>query len=371
MSITNIYIAANAVGGSGPFGHLQLVAVTDTGDLLETEVQSPGFFGLDWDVIIEQPQDASTTPGFGDSNLYRLLQLNLDGRNPDDVWNVIKQAAADISSYFTPYAVFSNSNSYIKTLMNFLGIDLGPLLAEVMPPAVTSFPGAETDVALRFDDPITYKISGTFRYDFLNGGNGDDVFIGNSGNDRLFGGSGSDTLVGDAGQFNSEKVLDLVSIAGDQNRDILLGGAGFDTYYISDSQFWGHRLDQNILLSDVIPKLDHISDSDALGEVRFPSGGTNFETLPDITWERTANGYADITGDTGFFLMQSGNVLGIPVTVHKSGYRRQQTQSESNYMTAVALPQRCHDNSCACTLLHRKKPILTRRSMRFAMIPRA
>ncbi len=80
------------------------------------------------------------------------------------------------------------------------------------------------------------------------------------------------------------------------------------------------------MLSDVIPKLDHISDSDALGEVRGQfNGGTTFETLANITWERTANGYADITGDTGYFLMQSGNLLVFTFGDDDGGYYGEST----------------------------------------------
>ena len=317
--ITKLYLAANAVNGSGPLGHLQLVAQTDTGELRETEVQSPGFLGLDWNVRFDI--DHTLTVGYGDPNLYKIIELDLGGRNANDVWNVVQQAAADIDSYFTPYAVFSNSNSYIKTLMDFMGIDLAFLLADVTPPAVTTFPGAETDVALRFDDPITYKVLGTSGYDFLNGGNGEDIFIGNGGNDTLFGGAGSDTLVGGYALFNNDKTLNTQSLIGDEKRDGLLGGAGVDKYYVIDDQNWGHQVSQFITLQSIIPKLDHISDSDALGEVMFSDGSQIEETV----WVQTAYGFANITKEGPYFLVQSGNLLVYSFGNDEGGYYGEST----------------------------------------------
>ena len=52
-----------------------------------------------------------------------------------------------------------------------------------------------------------------------------------------------------------------------EKRDVLEGGVGFDRYCYDGGENWGHHSGGSILLTSVIPKLDHISDSDGLGKI--------------------------------------------------------------------------------------------------------
>ncbi len=64
-------------------------------------------------------------------------------------------------------------------------------------------------------------LSGSIGNDILRGQAGNDKLMGRQGYDQLFGGKGNDTLAGtDAG--------------GDRERDLLTGGAGFDTFVLGD-----------------------------------------------------------------------------------------------------------------------------------------
>src|SRR5439155_8872322 len=64
-------------------------------------------------------------------------------------------------------------------------------------------------------------LTGNFRDNLLDGGDGNDVLTDNDGNDRLLGGNGNDTLNGG----NGDDTLD-----GGAGNDALTGGAGNDVY---------------------------------------------------------------------------------------------------------------------------------------------
>ncbi|MEP0754969.1 hypothetical protein NDA03_22405 [Trichocoleus sp. Lan] len=75
--------------------------------------------------------------------------------------------------------------------------------------------------------------------DFLRGGNGSDELRGDDGNDFLKGDAGNDKLVGGKGQdslFGGEghDVLTGYSFLGVDEKDVLTGGGGADTFVLGD-----------------------------------------------------------------------------------------------------------------------------------------
>ncbi|MBD1903624.1 hypothetical protein NDI44_27525 [Trichocoleus sp. DQ-A3] len=76
--------------------------------------------------------------------------------------------------------------------------------------------------------------------DLLIGGNGKDELRGDDGNDSLFGGADNDKLVGGKGQdflFGGEgnDVLTGYSFLGVDEKDVLSGGGGADTFVLGDT----------------------------------------------------------------------------------------------------------------------------------------
>jgi len=107
--------------------------------------------------------------------------------------------------------------------------------------------------------------------DKLFGGNGDDFLSGNSYSDKLFGEAGSDYIFGDAdddiliGGAGNPDQLNLSTLHSewyDGEVDFLLGGDGFDTYYIFATEgFYGGVISSQITW-DAIEKSDWIDKSD-------------------------------------------------------------------------------------------------------------
>lgn len=79
--------------------------------------------------------------------------------------------------------------------------------------------------------------------DFVGGGKGDDFVDGDEGNDKLYGRSGNDTLAYSGWGF-------------EQNKDILVGGDGADTFRLEANQFnaeYGGGSNSYALIEDFTP----------------------------------------------------------------------------------------------------------------------
>ena len=214
---------------------MQFVALTDTGELLEMEVQMPfwGFLPLpfgDW--IVENALDrdhASNTPNYGVQGGYRIVEMDVNAvvdfgeeRTPDEIWELIHQASVGISEAWLSYALQSNSNSFVNTLLNAISIDLAGYYSQLLlPEASGGFPGWETDVANRLGTNVNFEIAGTAGHDWFQGGWGDDFIGGRAGNDRLGDGKGEDTLEGGEGD-------DTFVLKDDGDADVIIVGRGDD-----------------------------------------------------------------------------------------------------------------------------------------------
>ena len=233
--ITNIYLASNEITFTPWWGHMQFVALTNSGQLLEMEVQMPfsGFLPLpfaDW--VVENALDrdhASNTPLYGVEGSYRIVELDVNAilgfggeRTPDEIWEIIHQASIGISNAWLSYALESNSNSFVNTVLNTVGIDLASYYSRLLlPEASGGFPGWQTDVANRLGGNVNFEVAGTSGDDWFQGGWGDDFIGGGEGIDRLGDGEGKDTLEGGAGD-------DTFVLANDNAADIIIVGRGND-----------------------------------------------------------------------------------------------------------------------------------------------
>ncbi len=331
-------------------GHLQIVF--DDGDpttrLIEAEVNAPALLVAgDW--IYEpfgKPHGAPTdyisdADVVEDADRYGSVELSLKPyQDAANVWQVLGgvHAAMAASGADIDYDIDQNSNSYVRSALYTVGIDLDDFIEAVEPEDVKQFPGAETNVLLgaktgpigSSDAPIPLDLTGdnggTNGDDFIRtgiaddriaGAAGADVIEGGGGNDRIEGGDGDDTSVY-RGAF-SEYTVDLLLDGSATITDGIADRDGTDTLFELEKARFTDRL---ISLEGDEPPID-------LYPVRisFESEGAGFANAFGIydtstlaaellvaDLNETAEGAllyeADLTrqqiGDLGFFLVPDG-----------------------------------------------------------------
>lgn len=204
--------AAGAYSGSQAFlvlpfsasGHLYLVYEDNNGDEFvirggPSERLGRGYITVEDNEPINEslderfnPYDVPVTP---ENRGNRTLDLG--GRDPKLVWDVLRQYARHIEKQRLPYnALGDNSNSTIGNLLRLIGIDVSSVFPNrygVTLPLVSDYLGWERQFS--FD----YKITGTEDKDILFGGKGSQELLGGEENDILQGGSGIDFLDGGSG----------------------------------------------------------------------------------------------------------------------------------------------------------------------------
>ena len=256
-----LYLAANYIGGSPYFGHLQLVF----GDSLEAgqeiEVQAPTDYWLlgaifsinpialytfgNWDFPNPDPNEPRThiggghTPFFGENGYYASVELTWDGdpafgadRTADDIWSIWQQTHLQFSEQADiHYGLLQNSNSYASTLLALTGFDVADWVGQATPSEVSWFPGIGLDVLSDPDFAIDLRLAGSEHGDIIWSGAGDDHISGGAGDDMLGDGAGADVVEGSAGD-------DLIflgvwdengDLADDGDADLVIVGEGHDT----------------------------------------------------------------------------------------------------------------------------------------------
>jgi Ca2+-binding RTX toxin-like protein len=218
--MADIRLAGNYIPWTGNLGHLQLVYGPN-----ELEVQAPGlpyptpFFGR-WDV---RPETGTTVPeDFSSQNYSEQIITFSQDENGDDVWDTLLQMRDDVAavSGSLPYDIIFNSNSYINTLLNAVGININEFLP--YPQKVNYYPGVGQDAAQYWG--VVWSVTGTAGTNVLVGGTGADEFAGGGGIDFLDGGKGDDHLHGDT-----------VTSSNDSSADYLTGGGGRDTFHVGNA----------------------------------------------------------------------------------------------------------------------------------------
>ncbi|WP_210484690.1 calcium-binding protein [Microvirga antarctica] len=220
-------------GVTTPFDHLYLVKTTTdaSGDVIEEKLIRGGLGSSDRlvtlaDVDLEgSPDDrGSATP----AQRHRTV-LDLDGRDADQVWDVMVQHTLNIGSARLLYGVEAldvdaggdvNSNTTVASALHTVGIDLASHLPRGVGPE---------------DVPLYNRVDAVFVNDRLVGGAFDDVIYGGVGNDRLDGNAGNDKLFG---EWGNDKLIggagnDLLD--GGIGADLMHGGLGDDTYRVDNA----------------------------------------------------------------------------------------------------------------------------------------
>lgn len=184
--MARILLAGNRIQNSGPFnyGHLQLVFEDDNGNLTEIEVQSPRtirqLLGNGLNFVYEGgvesrshiDPDNTDVGDFSISDAFRLanggpirsdeyaaVELNLGDRSAEAVWQLLIEAHLQFADQGRDidYGFGQNSNSYVNTLLNIIGIELtDALLADATPNDVEQFPGRFVNVIVNpsFDQAV-------------------------------------------------------------------------------------------------------------------------------------------------------------------------------------------------------------------------
>ncbi|NJL52215.1 MAG: hypothetical protein HC930_08360 [Hydrococcus sp. SU_1_0] len=120
------------------------------------------------------------------------LPLNLDGRDPEIVWQQMRLQAQALSSANIPYDIEAldiagesdNSNTTVASVLNAVGIDLQELLPSLRL-GNNDVPGSE-DLFSEYADRLNIQISGSEDSDIIYGGFGDDVISSLDGDDTDF-----------------------------------------------------------------------------------------------------------------------------------------------------------------------------------------
>ncbi|MCB1937287.1 MAG: VWD domain-containing protein [Nitrosomonas sp.] len=262
----SLMIAANYIFGSSILtgdldrsGHLQIVYDDDdpSTPLEEAEVQAPATFTFgNW---VFQPfgqAHGANTPYIAtddtieNADRYAITFVGLKPyQTAENVWNMLESVhnALQVAAPSLEYDTHQNSNSYVRSALYTVGIDLDSYLAAATPADVRNFPGAETNILLGsrqngvINVPIDLNLSGansgTAGSDFIRTGIGNDTIEGSGGNDEITAGRGN---------------------------DMLMGGAGFDTYNIAQSG----------------DGVDTITDADGQGQIVITTGTNLPLTIP-------------------------------------------------------------------------------------------
>jgi Ca2+-binding RTX toxin-like protein len=232
---TTIAIESKTVSVRGfatPYQHLYLVkTVTDDSGRVLDERVIRGDAGGDAtlvtqaDIPLARSADArgSATP-----EQRNHTDLNLGGRDPEAVWQLMVQHAVNVDKANLLYGVESfgfetgdgaNSNTLVASALHTVGINL----ATHLPKGVTF---NEVPLFNRLDEmTVNDVLIGQTGNDRVYGGVGHDRIQGGDGADRLYGESGSDYLFGG----NGDDLLD-----GSSGIDRMDGGAGNDVYRIDN-----------------------------------------------------------------------------------------------------------------------------------------
>lgn len=274
-------------GVRSPYEHLYLVKRTtdDLGNVIDERVIRGGFNNggdllAQANVSLASSNDARGSDSLAERH-HRVL--NLAGRDPDAVWNLMVQHAANINKADLQYSVdiFDalpgadlNSNTVVASAMHTVGINVATNLPRGV--SVRDVPLYDQIGDMRVNDVLI----GGDQPDRIYGGVGNDRIDGGDGNDRIYGEAGSDSLVGRGGN-------DVLN--GGAGTDRMNGGLGSDTYYVNSGD--------KVIDTAVDDGLDHIVSTTNVYLSR--TGYSGVENL-------TLRGSGDLNG--------SGNALANVIT---------------------------------------------------------
>ena len=162
------------------FGHIYLVFVDDTG--AEFVVRSgPSGSGIGGQIVVQvgvpMAQSFDSRPISAREERGSAV-LDLEGRDANDVWNLMLQQAQNIHDEQLGYnALSQNSNSTIASVLHVIGIDLNDVAPDI-PNHGDIYPGEGSIL-----DSFGFELAGTSAHDLIVGGGSSDTFTGGMGND--------------------------------------------------------------------------------------------------------------------------------------------------------------------------------------------
>jgi Ca2+-binding RTX toxin-like protein len=178
------------------------------------------------DILLSRSADArgSATPA-----QRHHTPLDLNGRDPEQVWALMVQHVVNIDKAGLQYGVDSfevdnggdaNSNTTVASALYTVGINLASNLPRGVEPN-------EVPLYNRLDAMLVNdRLVAGAENDIVRGGVGGDAIRGNDGNDRLYGGADGDNLNGGMGN-------DLLD--GGIGNDRMTGSGGNDTYRVDSA----------------------------------------------------------------------------------------------------------------------------------------
>ncbi len=189
-------IRGGPTNGGDPFGNLIV------------EINEPIETSIDRRVVAQDGVLVPVTAEFRGNT-----EIDFGDRNPDKIWEILKQHAENIHSEGLTYnPLGNNSNGTVGNLLAVVGIDIDDVLPN--PSGVMLVPFSGKGEEFSFD----YTLNGADDDDVLIGGGGNQTFSGGDGDDELSGGEGSDNLTGGEGQdtffgtpedLNGDTITDL------------------------------------------------------------------------------------------------------------------------------------------------------------------
>jgi Ca2+-binding RTX toxin-like protein len=227
-------------GFVSPYEHLYLVkTVTDAeGDVVQERVIR-GDVGEAGELTTIADVDLATSPdrrGSDTPEERHRRELDLGGRNADDVWNIMVQHAVNIDRANLPYGfdIFQqipgadvNSNTVVASVLHSVGISL----ARNFPPGISPSDTPLYNEIAAMD--VNDVLKGTARGDEIRGGVGQDRVAGYNGNDKLIGNTGNDIVTAGNGRDRLDGGDGDDRLHGGSGIDILRGGAGADAFVFS------------------------------------------------------------------------------------------------------------------------------------------
>lgn len=230
---TTIAIEARRVSAFGfvtPFEHLYLVkTVTDAAGKVIDERVIRGDLGGDLTLVTQADVPLASSPDARDGETLAQrghTVLNLGGRDPEQVWDLMVQHAVNIDKAGLDYGVDAfgfdsggdvNSNTAVASVLHAVGINLAANLPAGIEPG---------------DIPLFNRLDAMFVNDILTGGSGADLIFGGVGNDLINGRGGNDRLYGELGRDTLIGGVGNDLLDGGPGNDRMEGGSGSDTYYV-------------------------------------------------------------------------------------------------------------------------------------------
>ncbi|GLP99032.1 hypothetical protein GCM10007891_08860 [Methylophaga thalassica] len=206
---------------------------------------------------------------------------------------------------------------------------------------------------LLFGDAGDDIILGGSGNDNINGGSGDDIILGGLGDDTIIAGTGDDIISGGEG---SDYIEGGESTAGDEtvdgnvyfatSEDLLLGGAGNDTFVLSDADDYMAEDEEDVEESDELEEDDDDDDDDEAPAVSMAGSTSALDNDGNTARYTDVQEAEEGNGDAGFIVYD--NVTGQFVALD-SDEIAEQTETDVR-LNIVTRPGSSEINTAATTI---------------------